>query len=183
MEFGPFSDFGFNDYHTIFLIYLSGLLGSVIVGNAMLIAAGINGGTDAYLVFSPLLAGFTEPILSKWVPALGVLYWLRTRRILLIEQVRSHPFMIGAYGGACIGIVEAIGKVVWPYGMYSSVDGITIGVVLAAVSHVLYGGIIGNATYRNKTEKPWQKPVTAILLVILFHFSWNAWKVLQLLPE
>lgn len=170
-----------DDLFHIFFAYILGMGVTVLVGNGILLAMGIQAGTDAYIVYSPLLAGILEPLLSKLAPAVVILYLIRSRREDLLEPVQSHPFLIGAYGGACVGIVEAVGKVVWSTGMYAGVDTITLGVILAAFGHVLYGGIIGNAVYRDEKTQPWHNILTATLLAILIHFSWNGYRVIELL--
>lgn len=174
-------DFDASDLYVVFLIYLVGMAAAALLGIGILAAIGIRRGTDEFVLFSPLLAGVVEPLATKLAPSLGVLYWVKTRREELASAMRAHPFLLGAYGGACVGVVEALGKVVWPAGMYAGVDTVTLGVVAAAIGHVFYGGIIGNAVFRRKRSRSWHNTITATLIVVLIHFSWNAYRVIELI--
>lgn len=169
-----------DDLLHIFIAYLLGMVVAVLVGNGVLLAMGIQSGTDAYLVYSPLVAGILEPLLTKLAPAVVVIRLIRTHREGLLQSVQEHPFLVGAYGGGCVGVVEAFGKVVMQTGMFAGVDSISIGLVLAALGHVLFGGLIGNAIYREQKRQLWHNALTATALTILIHFSWNAYGVLEL---
>lgn len=175
------SDFDIDDLLYILIAYIIGMLASALSGKAIFHIVGIEGGTNLYIVSSPLLAAVLEPILSKLAPAILIVYWMSKRREELLQPTQAHPFLIGAYGGACVGIVEAFGKLVTQSGMYAGVSTISTGIILAAIGHVLYGGIIGNAVYRRQKTRWWHNTATATLLTILLHFSWNGYRVIELL--
>jgi len=161
----------------LFIAYISGLFVAIAIGNGIFF---MHPSTQPY---SPLIAAVLEPIFSKLVPAIGILYWAQSHRQDLVKALQIHPFWFGAYGGACIGILEAIGKVVRETGMYANVNTITVGVGLAALGHILYGGIIGNAVFREKRSRPWHNWINATLLVILIHLIWNGYQLIELVNQ
>lgn len=127
------SDFDIDDLLYILIAYIIGMLASALSGKAIFHIVGIEGGTNLYIVSSPLLAAVLEPILSKLAPAILIVYWMSKRREELLQPTQAHPFLIGAYGGACVGIVEAFGKLVTQSGMYAGVSTISTGIILAAI--------------------------------------------------
>lgn len=177
------TEFEADDLLYIFVAYVAGMLASALIGTGLLLLMGIESGTDAYIVYSPLLAGIVELILTKLVPAVAILHVVRLKREDLLQPLHAYPFLIGAYGGACVGIIEAVGKLTKQTGMYAGADSISLPLVLAVFLHVLYGGIIGNAVFRDEESRPWHNTITATALVILVHFSWNASHVLELLIQ
>lgn len=118
------------------------------------------------------LAGFIEPILTKFLPTILVLGLFEWKNVP-VDYVRAHPYRLAFFGGLSVGLFERI--------LFIFVRNATIslGFILAAVVHVVNALLIAGLIFSTpEKEQDWMftaKLIGVILLAILIHVGWNGW--------
>lgn len=121
-----------------------------------------------------IIAGFTEPITTKLVPAIAVVY-VHQRYDVPIASLQSHPYWFAFLGGLSLGVFERI--------LYIVVRGASIspGFLLAPGMHVLNAILIAGLIFRSadnlKGCRFFGLLLAFTILAMVIHVFWNTWGV------
>jgi hypothetical protein len=125
----------------------------------------------------PVVAGVTEPLTTKLVPALAVVYFHQNDRYKLdLAYLQSHPYWFSVLGGLSLGVFERM--------MYLVVKdaAITPGFILAPAMHilntVLIAGFIFTTVGRYREYRVLGQLFVFIIAAIVIHVFWNTWGVI-----
>lgn len=122
----------------------------------------------------PIVAAFTEPITTKLLPALAVV-WVHYKKDVPLEYLQSRPYWFAFLGGLSLGIFERI--------LYIVVKGATIspGFILApgihAVNALLIAGLVFKTADEPQGYRFFAKLLGITILAIAIHLFWNTWGV------
>lgn len=116
----------------------------------------------------PILAAIQEPITSKLLPALVIVWFAKNQG--QTEDVHARRYHYGLVGGLSVGIVEWGSKVI---------DSLSLSLtgVLPILMHTVNGLIIGAAVFWVAGKKTHQEKylilLLAVMLAIAIHLVWN----------
>lgn len=121
---------------------------------------------------SQIVAGFTEPLTTKLLPAVAVL-WVHRWKDVPADFLRSRPYLLAGVGGLSLGLFERA--------LYILVKNASIspGFVIAPLIHVVNAGLIGGLLFaapeENQDLRFSAKLAAVTILAIAIHLWWNGW--------
>lgn len=121
-----------------------------------------------------VIAGFTEPVTTKLVPAIAVVY-IHQRYDVPLNYLQSHPYWFAFIGGLSLGVFERV--------LYIAVKGasITPGFIIApwmhALNAVLIAGLIFCSSDSLEGYRFFGQLLTVTMLAMAIHVFWNTWGV------
>lgn len=121
-----------------------------------------------------VIAGFTEPVTTKLIPAIAVVY-VHQRYDTPLDPLQSHPYWFASLGGLSLGVLER--------GLYLIVRNapITPGFVLApgmhALNAILIAGLVFRSADRLKGYRFFGQLLIVTILAMSIHVFWNTWGV------
>lgn len=115
-----------------------------------------------------LVAGLQEPVTSKLLPPLGLLFVAGTPAGA--TWLRDNRWRLGALGGVTVGVIELGSKLV-------EGQAAELGLLGPVILHVLTGVIVGVAVFRaagrDRSLIDAHVVILALGLAILLHVGWN----------
>jgi hypothetical protein len=121
-----------------------------------------------------VIAGFTEPITTKLVPAITVVF-IHQRYDVPLDYLQSRPYWFAFIGGISLGMFERV--------LYIVVKGASIspGFVVAPCIHVLNALLIAGVIFRSadglKGFRFFGQLLVVSVLAMAIHVFWNIWGV------
>lgn len=121
-----------------------------------------------------VIAGFTEPVTTKLVPAIAVVY-IHQRYNIPLNYLRSRPYWFGFLGGLSLGVFERA--------LYIVVKGASIspGFVVAPLMHALNAVLIAGLIFRSANSlegyRFFGQLLAVTVLAMAVHVLWNTWGV------
>ena len=122
-----------------------------------------------------VIAGFTEPVTTKLIPAMAVVY-LHQRYNVPLEHLKAQPYWFAFLGGLSVGLLERV--------LYVIVKDATIsvGFVIAPWMHALNAVLIAGVIFRSVDRLEGYRFVGQLLAVSMLamgiHVFWNTWGVI-----
>ncbi|MBX0286626.1 hypothetical protein EGH22_09830 [Halomicroarcula sp. F28] len=122
-----------------------------------------------------VIAGFTEPVTTKLVPAITVIF-IHQRYDVPLHYLQSRPYWFAFIGGLSLGIFER--------SLYIVVKGASIspGFVVAPWMHALNAVLICGVIFRSadslKGFRFFGQLLAALVLSMAIHVFWNTWGVI-----
>jgi hypothetical protein len=130
------------------------------------------------------LAGFTEPMTTKFIPSIILLWWCRNNVPDSIGYIRGNSWELGGLLGLSFGIMEALLKVSDATGNYSTVNAVTEPVFLAISLHFLTGMLVAGTVFQwwARETKPSRKQsfllqlkvISSYTIAAIIHVWWNS---------
>lgn len=121
-----------------------------------------------------VIAGFTEPVTTKLIPALVVVYLLQ-RYDVPLDHLRSHPYWFAFIGGLSVGVFERF--------LYITVKDapISLAFLIAPLMHalnaVLIAGVIFRSVEKLEGYRFFAQLLAVTMLAMAIHVFWNTWGV------
>lgn len=121
-----------------------------------------------------VIAGFTEPVTTKLVPAIAVV-WIHQRYDVSLDYLQSRPYWFAFVGGLSLGVFERV--------LYMVVKGASIspGFIVAPWMHVLnavlIAGLIFATADRLEGYRFFGKLLAVTVVAMVIHVFWNTWGV------
>lgn len=123
-----------------------------------------------------IIAGLTEPITTKFVPAF-VVVWMHQYKEVPSTNLQSQPFKYAFVGGVTLGLFERL--------LYVIVKDVSVSpVFLAAIFiHIVNAMLISGLIFSNADQQGslrfYGKLIVVTLLGIAIHVYWNRWGVVR----
>lgn len=117
-----------------------------------------------------VIAGFTEPVTTKLVPAIAVVYILQ-RYDVPLNYLQLHPYWFAFIGGLSLGVFERV--------LYIAVKGasITPGFIIAPWMHALNAVLIAGLIFRSsdslESYRFFGQLLAVTMLAMAIHVFWN----------
>lgn len=121
-----------------------------------------------------VIAGFTEPVTTKLIPAMAVVY-LHQRYNVPLDHLKKHPYWFAFLGGLSLGVFERV--------LYVIVKDapISLGFVIAPWMHALNAVLIAGVIFRSvdglKGYRFFGQLLAVTMLAMVIHVFWNTWGV------
>ncbi|WP_137285459.1 hypothetical protein [Halorussus salinisoli] len=121
-----------------------------------------------------VIAGFTEPVTTKLVPAIAVVY-IHQRYDVPLNYLQSRPYWFAFIGGLSLGVFERV--------LYIVVKGASIspGFVVAPWMHALNAVLIAALIFREADSlegyRFFGQLLAVTVLAMAIHVFWNTWGV------
>lgn len=123
-----------------------------------------------------VVAGVTEPLTTKLIPALAVAYFHQNDEYKLSsDYLQSHPYLFSAVGGLSVGVFERA--------LYIIVRGAEVSPVflVAPVMHflnaVLIGGIVFATSGTHRGPRVLAQIFALVVVAMVIHVFWNTFGV------
>lgn len=133
---------------------------------------------------SARLAGLVEPITTKALPAMAIIWYYRDKSPELVRRIRSRAWLSGATLGWTFGVMEMLLKVPTQSSTYVSATVVTPQLAIASVLHLVTGTLAAGAIFRwwdgGADASCRQEALTGIAWGVLLlaamgiHYWWNA---------
>lgn len=117
-----------------------------------------------------VIAGFTEPLTTKLLPAITVVF-IHERYDVPLDHLQSRPYWFGFIGGLSLGVFERI--------LYIVVKGASIspGFIVAPWMHVLNAVLIAGVIFRSADNlegiRFFGQLLAVSTLAMVIHIFWN----------
>lgn len=117
-----------------------------------------------------VIAGFTEPVTTKLIPAMAVVY-LHQRYDVPLDHLKTHPYWFAFLGGLSLGVFERV--------LYIVVKdaAISLGFVIVPWMHALNTVLIAGVIFRSADSlegcRFFGQLLAATLLAMAIHVYWN----------
>lgn len=121
-----------------------------------------------------VIAGFTEPVTTKLVPAITVVF-VHQRYDVPLDYLQSRPYWFSFVGGLSLGVFERV--------LYIIVKGASISpaFVVAPWMHVLNAVLIAGLIFRSANSlegfRFFGQLLAVSVLAMAIHVFWNTWGV------
>jgi len=121
-----------------------------------------------------IIAGFSEPVTTKLVPAVAIVY-VHQRYDVPLTYLQSRPYWFASLGGLSLGAFERV--------LYIVVKGASIspGFVMAPLVHVLNAVLIAGLIFASADRLHGYRFFATLLgvtvVAMLIHVFWNIWGV------
>lgn len=121
-----------------------------------------------------VIAGFTEPVTTKLIPAFVVVY-LHQRYDVPLDYLKARPYWFAFLGGLSLGVFERV--------LYVIVKDapISLGFVIAPWMHALNAVLIAGVIFRSvdslERYRFFGQLLAVTMLAMVIHVFWNTWGV------
>lgn len=168
----------------VVVVLIGAFLLNILVGQALLsMIVAQNSALPRWLA-SAHLAGIIEPVTTKFVPAIALLWYYRDRSTKTVRYLRENAWLSGAVLGFTIGVMEALMKVAQLTGMYADVHTVSVGSLVAATLHLFTGFLVAGAAFRwwvwDTNSNRRQELLTSVKILLplvvamTVHYWWNS---------
>lgn len=121
-----------------------------------------------------IIAGLTEPVTTKLVPAIAIVF-IHQRYDIPIDHLQSHPYWFAFIGGLSLGVFERVLYILVKDASIS--PGFVVAPWLHVLNAVLIAGLIFQSANRLKGNRFFGKLLTVTVLAMAIHVFWNTWGV------
>ncbi len=140
---------------------------------SLLLAAAVSWIYVSYLdvsVPSRVVAGFTEPLTTKLVPAIVVVS-LHKWKSIPSTHLLSHPYRFGFVGGLSLGVFE---RVIYIVNMGAQISpGFLLVLLMHALNAMIIAGVIFSYAENMTSPRFFGKLIVAIMAAMFIHLLWN----------
>ena len=165
-------------------VLFGAFLVNALVGHAVLPTFAAQYPNLPRMFASARLAGLIEPVTTKALPALVILWYYRDRSPELIQAIRTRPWLAGAILGWTFGVTEMLLKVPSQTSTYASATVVTPQIAIASLLHLATGTLAAGVIFRlynEDSDAPRRMEILSgiawgLLLVtaMVIHYWWNA---------
>lgn len=165
-------------------IIIGALTVNILVGLAVLPTFAAQFPSLPRVFASARLAGIVEPITTKALPAVAIIWYFSDRSPELVNRIRTQPWLSGALLGWTFGVVEMLLKVPAQTTAYASATTVTPQLFVASFLHLVTGLLAAGAIFNwLNLDEPISRPreaLTGLLLALMvvaamaIHYWWNA---------
>lgn len=121
-----------------------------------------------------VIAGFTEPVTTKLIPALAVVY-LHQRYNVPLDHLKTRPYWFAFLGGLSLGVFERVLYVIVKDAPIST--GFVIAPCMHALNAVLIAGVIFRSVDSLEGHRFFGQLLAVTMLAMAIHVFWNTWGV------
>lgn len=121
-----------------------------------------------------VIAGFTEPVTTKLVPAIAVVY-LHQRYDVPLTLLQSHPYWFAFLGGLSLGVFERLLYIVVREASIS--PGFVMAPGMHALNAILIAGLVFRSAENLEGYRFFGQLLAVTILAMAIHVFWNTWGV------
>lgn len=121
-----------------------------------------------------VVAGFTEPLTTKLIPSMAVVY-LHHRYDFPLDHLKSHPYWFAFIGGLSLGVFKRVLYIIVKDASISLA--FTIAPLMHALNAVLIAGIIFRSIDNLERYRFFGQLLAVTILAMALHVFWNTWGV------
>jgi len=154
------------------------LVGILFAGSLALGDYGIRFYVSVLEVSAPhrVVAGVTEPMTTKLIPALTVIYLHQHEEYTLdFDFLQAHPVWLSVLGGLSLGIFERVLYIIQKDAVISPTFVLAPG--MHVLNAVLIAGFIFTTEESSRKISFWGKLSILVVISMAIHVFWNTWGV------
>lgn len=162
-------EFSASRQRNVLLLVIALFAGSLVVGDYMI---------RFYIqllqvdLSSEVVAGFTEPLSTKLLPAVAVLLVHKWKDVPT-DFLRARPYLLAGVGGLSLGLFERLLYIIVKNASPS--PGFVIAPLIHVVNAILIGGLLFATPKEDQDLTYLAKLAVVTVLAIAIHLWWNGW--------